>query len=348
MSIGTVRRVRRGARVAHADDAAERSEGRVEARSTVAPFALRVSAWLARAKDARNHDNKTALYPLATRRRLLQAPAAVRFEWLPNEPLRHAFSRRTSGTLARVIFVDSEVMLEAALRAVRSRGRCTSRECCSRATTDLAVSPIASRPCATAQRGEPLASLARHPAARTATDRGARVELDEKRRQVLKLQHEARTPLTEAAHRELRVSSRRVEELDDLRERHGDGALRSAIEHAVRRRTLSLASLRRTLSHHQLRARRASDRNSGHVPLPLDRGVEAPHDQRRQNGFDVLFKTVAKLIDREASPRPSSIASIAPIASSSDRYASAGHPPRSRSTWMPRHDDEQGREERLP
>jgi transposase len=97
------------------------------------------------------------------------------------------------------------------------------------------------------QKGEPPAPLPEHRAAKVAAVHGKRAKLYEKRQQVLNLGPAALALLTELTHRDPRSASRRVEELYVLLERHGDDALRAAIERAVQRGHLSVSGVRRQL-----------------------------------------------------------------------------------------------------
>jgi transposase len=96
-------------------------------------------------------------------------------------------------------------------------------------------------------KGDPPAPLPEHRAAKIAAVHGKRAKLYEKRQQVLNLGPEALVLLTEITHREPRLASRRVEELFVLLERHGDDALRAAVQRAVARGHLSVAAVRRVL-----------------------------------------------------------------------------------------------------
>lgn len=102
-SIDTVRRVRKEATVEHTDDRVARGERKVGRPSKAAPFAAKVSAWLAeepalptqellrRAKDAGYAGNKTAFYALVAGLRPPRATPVVRFEGLPGEFSQHDF-----------------------------------------------------------------------------------------------------------------------------------------------------------------------------------------------------------------------------------------------------------------
>ncbi|HMA20641.1 MAG TPA: IS21 family transposase, partial [Gemmatimonadaceae bacterium] len=96
-------------------------------------------------------------------------------------------------------------------------------------------------------KGEPPAPLPEHRAAKVAAVHGARAKLYEKRQQVLNLGQDALILLTEITHREPRLSSRRVEELYALLERHGDDDMRVALRRAVELGHLSVAGVRRAL-----------------------------------------------------------------------------------------------------
>jgi hypothetical protein len=97
------------------------------------------------------------------------------------------------------------------------------------------------------QPGEPPEPLPEHRAAKVAAVHGKRAKLYEKRQQVLNLGAAALALLTHITHREPRQSSRRVEQLYDLLEQHGDAAMRAAVEAAVTQNVLSVAGVRRAL-----------------------------------------------------------------------------------------------------
>lgn len=125
-------------------------------------------------------------------------------------------------------------------------------------------------------KGDPPAPLPEHRAAKIAAVHGTRAKLYEKRQQLLNLGPEALTLLTEITHREPRLSSRRVEELYVLLERHGDDVLRSAVRMAVERGHLSVGAVRRALSSSargrdgaSRRSRVAQPRGPGGSQLPL-------------------------------------------------------------------------------
>jgi transposase len=121
---------------------------------------------------------------------------------------------------------------------------------------------------------DPPAPLPEHRAAKIAAVHGKRAKLYEKRQQVLNLGPDALALLTEITHREPRLASRRVEELYDLLEGHGDETLREAIGRAVRAATLTVAGVKRALS--KMGARRRD--GSGHrVAAAQPRG----HDGRQ-------------------------------------------------------------------
>jgi transposase len=109
-------------------------------------------------------------------------------------------------------------------------------------------------------KGDPPAPLPEHRAAKIAAVHGKRAKLYEKRQQVLNLGADALALLTEITHREPKLASRRVEELYELLESHGDDTLREAIGRAVRASTLTVAGVKRALS--KLGARRRD--GSGH------------------------------------------------------------------------------------
>ncbi len=97
-------------------------------------------------------------------------------------------------------------------------------------------------------KGDPPAPLPEHRAAKIAAVHGKRAKLYEKRQQVLNLGPDALALLTEIVHREPKLASRRVEELYELLDSHGDNTMREAIGRAVRRGHLSVAGVRRALS----------------------------------------------------------------------------------------------------
>lgn len=97
------------------------------------------------------------------------------------------------------------------------------------------------------KKGDPPAPLPEHRAAKIAAVHGKRAKLYEKRQQVLNLGPAALELLTDITHREPKLAGRRVEELFELLERHGDDALRDAIARAVERGHLSVAGVLRQL-----------------------------------------------------------------------------------------------------
>lgn len=111
-SVDTVRRVEREAAVQHTDEQTARRERRIGRPSKAAPFAPRITEWLAeeptlptqellrRAKDAGYTGNKTAFYALAAGLRPPRATPVVRFEGLPGEFSQHDFGH------VDVTFVD--------------------------------------------------------------------------------------------------------------------------------------------------------------------------------------------------------------------------------------------------
>jgi transposase len=121
-------------------------------------------------------------------------------------------------------------------------------------------------------KGDPPAPLPEHRAAKIAAVHGKRAKLYEKRQQVLNLGPDALALLTEITHREPRLASRRVEELYEMLEGHGDDAMREAIGRAVRAATLTVAGVKRALS--KMGARRRD--GSGHrVVAAQPRGQDA-------------------------------------------------------------------------
>jgi transposase len=107
-------------------------------------------------------------------------------------------------------------------------------------------------------KGDPPAPLPEHRAAKIAAVHGKRAKLYEKRQQVLNLGPDSLALLTEITHREPKLASRRVEELYELLEHHGDDTLRDAIGVAVRARTLTVSGVRRALSKSGARRRDGS------------------------------------------------------------------------------------------
>jgi transposase len=121
-------------------------------------------------------------------------------------------------------------------------------------------------------KGDPPAPLPEHRAAKIAAVHGKRAKLYEKRQQVLNLGPDALALLTEITHREPKLASRRVEELYELLEGHGDDTMREALGRAVRGGTLTVAGVKRALS--TLGARRRD--GSGHrVVVAQPRGHRA-------------------------------------------------------------------------
>lgn len=97
------------------------------------------------------------------------------------------------------------------------------------------------------EASDPPAPLPAHRAAKIAAVHGQRAKLYEKRQQVLNLGPDALALLTEITHREPKLSGRRVEELYEILERHGDDILRGAIADTVARGELSIAGVDRAL-----------------------------------------------------------------------------------------------------
>ncbi|MBL8739506.1 MAG: IS21 family transposase [Myxococcales bacterium] len=98
------------------------------------------------------------------------------------------------------------------------------------------------------RKGEPSAPLPEHRAAKIAAVHGTRAKLYEKRQQLLNLGPASLTLLTEITHQSPTKASRRVEELFELLEQHGDDVLRAAIVQAVGRGRLSVDGVRHALS----------------------------------------------------------------------------------------------------
>jgi transposase len=138
------------------------------------------------------------------------------------------------------------------------------------------------------KKGDPVAPLPEHRAQKLAAVHGKRAKLYEKREQVLALGAAALALLTEITHREPSLASRRVEELHELLDTHGDDSLREAIARAVEARRLSVAGVRAALEKLSARgpvgesprdgAAQASGHKGTQERLPLDR---APRDGGR-------------------------------------------------------------------
>ena len=124
-SLDTVRRVQREAEVTHSDDAREHKQRRIGRPSKAAPFAEKITAWLAedpdlptqellrRAKDAGYTGHKTAFYAQVAATRPPRATPVVRFEGLPGEFSQHDFGHVdvafVDGTKKRVHFFASRL-----------------------------------------------------------------------------------------------------------------------------------------------------------------------------------------------------------------------------------------------
>jgi len=117
-------------------------------------------------------------------------------------------------------------------------------------------------------KGEPPAPLPEHRAAKIAAVHGKRAKLYEKRQQVLNLGPDALALLTEIVHREPKLASRRVEELYEMLDRHGDDTMREAIGRAVRSGKLSVAGVTRALSTLGARRRDGDSRRAGAAQPP--------------------------------------------------------------------------------
>ena len=98
------------------------------------------------------------------------------------------------------------------------------------------------------KKGDLPAPLPEHRAAKIAAVHGARAKLYEKRQQLLNLGPAALSLLTDITHRSPALAKRRVEELYELLERHGDDAMRAAVERAVADGRLDVAGVRARLS----------------------------------------------------------------------------------------------------
>ena len=130
------------------------------------------------------------------------------------------------------------------------------------------------------KKGDPPAPVPEHRAAKIAAVHGKRAKLYEKRQQVLNLGGDALALLTEITHREHQFANRHIEELYELLERHGDDALRTAIERAVKKGQLNVLGVRRGLPLSARRSDGPSHHSGGAQPrgqgaeqlaLPLDR-----------------------------------------------------------------------------
>ena len=92
--------------------------------------------------------------------------------------------------------------------------------------------------------GDPPAPLPEHRAAKLAAVHGRRGKLYEKREQLLRLGSGALALLTELTHRDRQLAYASIEELYQLLVRHGDDALRGAIELAVLANRMTVAGVR--------------------------------------------------------------------------------------------------------
>ena len=105
------------------------------------------------------------------------------------------------------------------------------------------------------KKGEPPAPLPEHRASKIAAVHGRRAKLYEKRQQLLNLGAGALALLTEITHREPRLSSRRVEELYELLDKHGDDQMRDAVDAVVAVGKMSVAAVRLSLRSSSARSR---------------------------------------------------------------------------------------------
>jgi transposase len=121
------------------------------------------------------------------------------------------------------------------------------------------------------KKGEPPEPLPEHRAAKLASVHGKRAKLYEKRQQVLNLGPDALALLTEITHRDPKLSSRRVEDLYALLEKHGDEAMREAITRAVQSGKLTVAAIERALSLSSARRAPPRGQDAHQLALPGDR-----------------------------------------------------------------------------
>jgi hypothetical protein len=101
---------------------------------------------------------------------------------------------------------------------------------------------------------------------------------------LLNLGPAALTLLTEITHKEPRLSNRRVEDLYALLDRHGDEAMRDAIERAVSEGTLSVAGVRRALRSAPAGQEGPSPRVRRAQPRGQQRSFDAPGFGRVEKG----------------------------------------------------------------
>jgi len=112
-------------------------------------------------------------------------------------------------------------------------------------------------------KSEPPAPLPEHRAAKIASVHGKRAKLYEKRQQVLNLGPDALALLTELTHRDPKLASRRVEDLYELLETHGDDAMREAVGRTVRAGNLTVGAVKRALGTLSARRREGSGPRAG-------------------------------------------------------------------------------------
>lgn len=125
VSVDSVRRVKREAKVTQSDDAAERKRRRIGRPSKAAAYAEKLVGWLTedpdlptqelfrRAKEAGYDGHKSALYALVAGLRPPRSTPVVRFEGLPGEFSQHDFGhvdvRFVDGRKKRVHFFASRL-----------------------------------------------------------------------------------------------------------------------------------------------------------------------------------------------------------------------------------------------
>lgn len=125
-------------------------------------------------------------------------------------------------------------------------------------------------------KNEPKAPLPEHRASTIAAVHGKRAKLYQKRQWLLDLGPAALALLTEITHRAPKLSNRCVEELYEMLDKHGDDAMRDAIERAVTTGTLSVAGVRRALSSVPVGQEGPSPRVRQAQPRGAQRSFEAP------------------------------------------------------------------------
>jgi hypothetical protein len=134
------------------------------------------------------------------------------------------------------------------------------------------------------KKGEPKETLPEHRASTLAAVHGKRAKLYYKREALLNFGPAALALLTEITHREPRLSSRRVEDLYALLDKHGDEAMRDAVERAVSAGTLSVAGVRRALKSAPAGQEGPSPRVRRAQPRGAQRSFAAPGFGRAERG----------------------------------------------------------------